>query len=158
MCHQEWSVPKQVTTTHAALLLGNLFNLWVLQQSHPFCLVSSASFKSVGWELQGRAMAREQERRAASFGQVGMQNKPTAPHVSHRHGLPTLPSIISSFNHQTWQLFYNFLRSDCGCWGLTQPCKEHSSQILNGCEKNMTLSMAFHAIKTSIFLWAGEWA
>lgn len=101
MCHQEWSVPKQVTTTHAALLLGNLFNLWVLQQSHPFCLVSSASFKSVGWELQGRAMAREQERRAASFGQVGMQNKPTAPHVSHRHGLPTLPSIISSFNHQT---------------------------------------------------------
>lgn len=110
-----------------------------------------------GWELQWRAIAGEQERCAASFGRVGMQNKPTAAHVSHRHGLPSQPSITSSFNPQTWQLFYSFFRSDSGCWGLTHPA-DHSSQTLNGCERNMALSMAFHAIKTSIFLQAGEWA
>lgn len=159
MGNQEWSVSKQVITVHTTLLLGSLHNLWgAATTSYSFCLGSPASFKRACWELQRTAMAREPEKRAGSFRQVGVQNKPTAAHVSHRHGFPSQPSITSSFNPQTWQLFYNFLRSDCGCWELTPPCADHSSQTLNGCERYMTPSTAFHASKTSIFFQAGEWA
>lgn len=160
----EWAVRRGLFLSKSLqpmlpCLGGARLTCGVLQQPHiPSALGHLLPSRALGWELQGRTMAGEQERRAASFRQVGMQNKPTAAHVSHWHGLPSQPSITSSFNPQTWQLFYNFLRSDCGCWGLTHPCADHSSQTLNGCERNMSLSMTFHAIKNSIFLRAGEQA